>query len=765
MKKFLITVIVAAALLSILSFAVLPLFVARPDVQNYLKTLIHKKAGDRVVIDKVGLGFFPSVFIQVKGVKVYAQSEARGERPLFEAGKVNLHLRILPLLFKKFEAGRLIVDEGVLHWQTPEPESKKPRSSSLKSISVTGIKATARNLGLNQLSHFRVQGELFGNPSSVLRLDGDARVILADGKPRLTELTAHFDIQNLLSEHLEKAGLIEEEHPLDQGEADLAGNIRLAPEGRVIDGDTKLVLSKILFREPEKNREASFHIPVDVAVATDFQWNPQTRVLKFEESGIDFPGMDASVSGSVRLLEKPELDISLRLRDIDFDTLNKNFPQVLSSPRLQGIHFSGHSTGSLILKGIPSQLLLDARMDGTGASVTFPEIIQKPEGREFAITFQCNLTDNTKVSHGELNGRLGGMAIKGSVENLDLTTWDGDANFITNKFPLAEWNGMIPALGSNQISGGGKIVCNIAGRWNEPRSLQGNAHITLDSITLHQGGRVLITGISSAIDVDRKEALVAVMGQAAVGAGTVSLQATLAPEMSEPEWNAHLETRKVPIETLTRKPFLTGNLDSTADYAGRLGSQEILENSLVGKGVYQLTGGEIQGFSLAGVLQAIPGIFSHGNLGRDSGSTRFDSLHGNFLVQNRTWQFPSIQFQSDIANAQAEGACDFDHRINFRGVMELAPGIGGFLSEAVASGAPLRFPFQIGGTFEHPQFNITETILGSNVVTGVLDKAFGIKRQPTGPSTTTTGGAAATGSKGEEAVKTAAQLLSSLLNQ
>ncbi|GEM_PF-2893290 len=875
----------------VLSFVILPMVISQSEVQNYLKEKIREKAGDKFEVEKIGVGFFPSAFIEVQGLKVYIPG-AVSEKPLFEARKARIYLKLLPLLFKKFEAKHLTLDGASVYWEL-EKKMKGDAKEPAVILSLTELNGVMKNLSFDSPAKFRLRGLIFGKKESGFQADGQVRLNLEKLNLKLMEFTVRFNVKNMMIEHLVENGILDDNFPIEKAQLNLSGSVELKPESKTAGGNLKCVMSKITVDELGASPAENAHVdlPASVSVGTEFEVNPATRVLTFRDSDIDLPGIDASAFGTVNFLAEPELDISLRLRDINFDEVEKNFSAYLKSGGKAD--FSGQGSASLILKGSASKMLVNAGADLTQASVTVPDVIQKPAGQALSINFQSYFSAS-KLSEGEFNIGLGNMAVKGSIEQIDLRTKDGDVNFITNKFPLAEWNDMIPKLGNIKMSGNAKVVSNIKGIFDQPEALKYNMHVTLDQVTLHEDGKVLFNGLSGAFEIEpdkfgiqdsklsfgssdlqlavevrsfdapffqgrlsssnlaiedlqslserlrqfkwqpgasqpapavqapvqtagvlswlEQEAYAApapsappvpavpqggqlprelyrakgylnlnlskvtwnqrelqkvtgrldwnygevtlTEGRAQMSGGLITAQANATWRANPASWNAHLETRAVPIEGLTGKRFITGGLDSSADYRGLLGSKEVTENSLFGQGVYQVLDGELRGISLLGSLNAIPNLLSAGNLGKDKGSTGFSSLGGDFLIQDRKLQLPNITFQSKIASAAAQGTVTFDHEIYFKGVLELAPGIGGILRTAVDEGTPIRFPLEITGTLEKPKLNITQTLLGSNVVTGVLGKVLGKKK-----SGTSSGGS----STEDQAVSTAAQLLSQFL--
>jgi len=498
MKKLLISAIVLIIGFLALSFVVLPLIVSQSDVQNYLKEKIREKAGDRFEVAKIGVGFFPSAFIEVKGLNVFLP-DVPDRKPLFEARKIRLYLKILPLLFKRFEAKHLALEGASFYWQFPQKVQQKNEAPGF--IKITEVTGSVRNLSFNEPSKFKLKGLIYGSKQSPFHVDGSIDMNLEKLKFKVTGASIRFDVQNVTVEHLIQAGVLGQNISLASASLGVKGEVGLVPNSKNLDGNITLTVSKMAFNNP-RSAEGNIKVlplPVSASISSEFFWNQPARVLELRKSSIIAPGIDGDAYGNLNLLAEPQVDVSIRLNKINLDQIKKDLAVLLGDK--PACDLSGEASCNLILKGTQSQLLVHLDGDFTQTSFAMKNLINKPSGRSLSLSAQSYIS-GSKTTQGEFGLRFGEMAVKGTVEKFDFSTTSGEINFITNKFPLAEWNGLIPKLQSLKISGSAKVVANIRGNFSQPGALNYSSHMTLDQAVIHQDGKILIQGLSGDFDLE-----------------------------------------------------------------------------------------------------------------------------------------------------------------------------------------------------------------------------------------------------------------------
>lgn len=481
MKKFFVVLIAIVIGFFVLSTMILPQIVSQSEIQKFLKEKIREKAGDKFDVEKIGVGFFPSAFVEVKGLKVYLPS-APGEKPILEVRKARLYLKIIPLFFKRFEASNLELSGAQFSWDLPKRGH----------IQLTGINGVMRGLSFTAPAKFKLKGLVYGQKHSTFSADGTVEMSLEKLKAKLTQFDLRFNIDNILPQQLIEAGLVGEDFPVTSGELDARGSLVLDPESKNITGKVSATASKIAVKE---NAGVS-QVPGIFSIASQFQYTQQSRVLELGDCAVLIPGLSGSAFGTMNFLAEPQLDLSFRFKEIRFDDIKKYYAK-----QMNGVRFSGVGSGSLILKGTSAKMLVNASADLTQTAVDVESYGSKPSGLKLVLTAQTYVA-GSRASEGEFNAHLGDMAVKGAMEKMDLKTGIGEINFITNKFPLDEWNGLVKALQTLKVSGNGKIAANIKGNFKEPGSLGYNAHVTLDNATFEQDGKAFIQSLSGSFDFE-----------------------------------------------------------------------------------------------------------------------------------------------------------------------------------------------------------------------------------------------------------------------
>lgn len=889
MKKFFGILIFAVLGVLLFFFVFLPQILSQSEIQNYLKSQIRGRFGDQFEVEAIGAGFFPSAFVEAKGLKIYLAKTA-DRRPIFEARKARIYLKIFPLIFKRLEAKHLEFEGGSVHLRVPKQgRGGKP---SFSVIRLTDVNGTLRRLSFTAPSPFKLRGNLYENGGS-FRADGAVRMSLEKLKVKLMDLSSRFEIRKVSWETLVRSGWLDPRIPVDQGEFDLQGSFSFEPESRNVNGKAALSVSELEFRGKNRGKAA----PVSLKLSSDFFWTQHSRVLELKETELSGPAFEGTAFGTAAFLGDPRLDLTFHFNRFSFDEMKKVFPEwfLTDRPDQKNWELSGTGSGTLILKGTLEKLLVNLDAGLNDSVIQIPDIGRKPSGYMLAVALQGYLS-GSRVTEGEFDVNFGAMTVKGVCEKLDLGTRIGEINFISNKFPLAPLNGLVDPLKNFEMSGEAKMVANLKGDFDEPRNLKFSSHLTLDKISLKHGGERLFESLSGAFDFDlekisvQKSELVfgasviqwagevrefnapvfqgrlsspnlviediialndrlaqlklasasgvaapvtetakpdfwqegvayaetqAVSGlppqtkvnlaklppvlfkargnleldlarvswqarqlqnisgriawnlgelwaesiKANLGSGVVVAGGNATWKQIPPRYSARLESQAVPLHELTPDQRISGFADSSCEFAGVLGSSELMQDSLSGQGVFRVRDGAIQGISLLGTLSTVTQIVGMAKGGKIGAGTQFDELTGEFQIANRRVLVPNIYLRSDVVNAAAQGSLGFDETLKFQGVAELGGGLSGVLGAAVGEGEAIQFPLSVEGTIRKPKLNISKTALGTAVVQRVLGgSSSGV---PSIPYV----GQSSSGSSTEKTVRAAASLLQSLLKE
>ena len=165
-------------------------------------------------------------------------------------------------------------------------------------------------------------------------------------------------------------------------------------------------------------------------------------------------------------------------------------------PRLQAalptdVGFSGESDFDLSLAGTWDYLSLHFSMDLAPAVLTYRKIFSKPKDFPLTVSGDLVLKGGSLLS-GDLSIRLAGTMIKTALVGLDFKSGETEVTFLTNKFALDGWQGLLNFLAGHTVAGSAKVLLHWDGNLNDPRTAAQTLNVTLDGASfLSADGRGL----------------------------------------------------------------------------------------------------------------------------------------------------------------------------------------------------------------------------------------------------------------------------------
>lgn len=217
---------------------------------------------------------------------------------------------------------------------------------------------------------------------------------------------------------------------------------------------------------------------MDLDASLDFSWNPDSEEFNFAESRLKTPVGTFELSGLLSLATREFRDFRISGRDIILESL-PGYVVALRKAIPFNIGFSGSTHFEMSLEGTADHLSLYANVDLTPVLLTYARFFVKPKDMPANLGFDFLLKDQKQLT-GDFSVRFQEMTMKGTLNQLDLGTAEGNINIITNKFALAGWEEMIPPLASHHIEGLAKILMNLEGNLQKLNEAKAVFNLSID---------------------------------------------------------------------------------------------------------------------------------------------------------------------------------------------------------------------------------------------------------------------------------------------
>ncbi len=501
MKKVISILLIVIVLIVAAVIFALPLFVSNSDIQDYLTSQIKARAGDQFEIGEIGVGFIPSAFIEVSNVVVYSPKSSK-EIPVLKAKKAKVFLKLFPLIFKNIEASSVQMKGVDVYYEWVEKGKKA-------FIQLTDVEGRVKSVDFKTPSRFSFEGHLF-ETDSTFEVEGDAFLSLDEGKFEFNEMSMRYDVSQLDWAVLVKSGLIRTSLPIRSLMLGSQGVVSFNSTSQDVNGTSILTFQDLDYGEGKLNtiktvvegevvESLPFSIPLKFE--TDYSWTQANQTFQMDNMNITGLGLEGVSFGSVSMSEQPQIDFTLRIRDLN---LNEFIPQLPSNLLAEIGYLSnwtaeGNAAASVIVKGPADNLAVSLDVDLKEALLEVPQVLKKKSGQSFSASLQSKIASE-ELEDVEFNIRFGSMNVKGTSARLSLETLEGDVNFISNKFPLSDFDGVFVPMKGLTLEGEAKLLATLKGKLTDFKQSKYGTHTILDSVTLSSGDKVLVRHLSGSFD-------------------------------------------------------------------------------------------------------------------------------------------------------------------------------------------------------------------------------------------------------------------------
>jgi len=372
--KWILRILISLVVLVVVAAVVLPLVIDPNDYKQDIENKIEQNIGRQAHLDgEIEWSVFPWLALTFNDVGIDNAKGFKGEK-LAKIQKVSARVKLLPLLSKNIEVGKVIIDEanlnlqvarsGKSNWQSivnklSEGSNDNESEESTSSLNIEGIKLTNININYKDTqanTHANISQFSMDTSEITENKTVDTDISMHVNMPDTgldVDVETDLNIQNLLSDSnvminlnsLSISGKIssDSEIPLlvkllDSGEIDLDKDTITLPKVEITAGEAKVetnvsgknistqgrfagqyTLSKFDLNKFFKQLSGAGIVSSDVfdAFSSTGGWQLYNDSLKIDNLAINFD--DSSVTGNVNITDLDKLKGTFNLK---IDSLN-----------------------------------------------------------------------------------------------------------------------------------------------------------------------------------------------------------------------------------------------------------------------------------------------------------------------------------------------------------------------------------------------------------------------------------------------------------
>ncbi|MBI3312815.1 MAG: AsmA family protein [Candidatus Omnitrophica bacterium] len=435
-------------------------------IQRMVISSLEEKTEGTVDFEGFRFSYFPIPKVEFQKV----QFEGRDfKRVVAKAEKIKITFQILPLLFRKIDTSKVEVQGGEISFLMP--------GYFLSRADISNIILSVRSVGAKTPMAVEFKGDLAGMKKTI---SGRANVMLeslAEITWNQTQTDGFIQIHDI---DLKTAIPASENFlwKVDSGNAAADFHFKKIKDNPKLILESNIALKKFVY-QTGTGANLLTSPPMDLAASSELEWNPEEEGIDLKMARLESPM--GKIEGSGRFLGRTKEFQEVRLRAPAL--LLETIPQYwifLKEAIPFNLGFSGQSSLEMSLEGTLDHLSLHANMDFTKALLTYGRFFSKERDIPLGLGLDYLIKDG-KLLSGDFSLKFLEARIKGTVTGFDLRTGGGSINVITNKFPLAGWQSMIPPFADYELGGEMKILANMTGHYQNLSSIVPVFNVTLEN--------------------------------------------------------------------------------------------------------------------------------------------------------------------------------------------------------------------------------------------------------------------------------------------
>lgn len=660
--------VLAAVVISVAAIGLAASWLIDPnDYRDDIARQVESSTGRSFDIDgDLSLSVFPWIAVEVNQSRL-SDDPAFSQQSMAEIRKLSIRLKLLPLLKREIQVGRIVVDGLSLKLAVNEEGASNWESLLGEQTAEDEEAATAQEPATNS-------GEL---PVTSVRIEGltisDATVSYQD---RQTDSEYRLEGFNL-----------------ESGEVTLDKPFSL-------NGDAKVYVS-----EPES--------------VLDLNWQGEIA-MDLEQSRYQLDGFELNAMLTTEELDKPvsiQLDTDLQL-DLEQESLVLSALTLRSdSLLLEGNASAGRWSGDGEVKAKLNVPTWDAKSWLRDLGVELPDM-SDPDALS-AVAMQMNVS-----------GSLQQLAVSPLVIDLDDSRIDGSASVdLRQEVPAIEFSASINEVNldrymaaaddedeatddkDDQEAGASADINSTEVDLSALNSVNAKADVSIGRL---QANRVVTEDVELKLRLNDGTLRLAPLSLN-LYSGTLRMEATVAdsPGGANIQFSNRLTALQLgPLtEALMEKPTLSGLGNVSFDLTSQGKTVGQLRQALNGKLSLDLADGAVYGFNVAKILRSAQARRSGDEAAlaeaKQEQRTDFAAMSATAVINNGVLSNRDLSLMSPALRLSGEGLVDlFKETIDYRsivGVVETAKGQAG---ESLEELKGLKVPLIISGTFSDPAIKV-----------------------------------------------------------
>lgn len=464
----LLTVVSLTLVVLLITFYLFVPRILQPKVlESRIAEFLQSESGIQFQYETADVRYFPNVTVTFERAVLESSEGNRLTAPDF-----SLRLKFWDLFVGKINIAVIKVSAAEIDIL------QLPKSSPLRQIHLKNLQAVVKPHTKKQIAQVLFNGDWGNSPQSVsgeiiVRIDKleefDWKTAPVKGKIQFTAVSleewmgnARFQFPyKIRSGHLS---------------ADLSFEQNIVQGGTLFTGSLKIVN---FVYEAVKNGAAWASPETNAHWDFELFWEPQLERLSLNRNVFVSPAATLEMNGRVILSTGEIPDMRISAPQIVLESIPQYWPAFENAIPFN-IGFSGLGALDISLKGTWDHLTIDANADFAKSLLTYGRYFQKP--KEIPMTVSVDfLLKNGRLLSGDFSTHLRSITLKGTVKSLDLSTSESQINFITNKFKLSDWEGLLLPFENYDMQGEMKVLVNLEGRLDTPDSFRRMLNLTVEN--------------------------------------------------------------------------------------------------------------------------------------------------------------------------------------------------------------------------------------------------------------------------------------------
>ncbi len=472
-KRFSYICLAALALLAVLQYLLLPIFLRHEKVRERLLESISQDTNGTVQFSDLKLRVFPRLSFEIRNLDYQSKDQ---EEPLnIKAEKLRAGLSLPGVLRKKIQLRDLTLKGAMINGKT------RVFSNELFPFELKDLTINARGIRNKDLGSVRARGRLSSEKNNFeingsLHLGDLANFKLEEMLCDLTLKLSQVPLEPILKDRLKFL-------PLRIINGRVSGTVGIVKKTRERKGSwsSKLDLENVLYADPQ-DPEKSFAKSSQTFESAG-SWDVATGNITVHSNRLSADGIGGEFIGSFKIANKglAEFDSHISFKEFDFEKAVLHYP-FLTYWFQNGADLKGKGEIRFQAKGTFSHLTLHGEVVLDDVSVEY-SYFHKERGVPLSLIADLELKDRS-VWSGTFDFRYQELKTKGTL--LKWVPAEQLLNFtlLTNKFRLDTFlKATASAKESALWEGETKVLLNYQGLANDPEAAKIYGVINLDSIS------------------------------------------------------------------------------------------------------------------------------------------------------------------------------------------------------------------------------------------------------------------------------------------